>query len=80
MLISSTSLNAIRVGFSAAYKRGLDQAPTEFARVATRVPSTTKENRYGWLGKLPSMSEWVGERTVHGLAEHDYSIKNKSYD
>ncbi len=80
MLINAASLEAIRVGFSAAYARGLDQADPQYLRVATTVPSTTKENRYGWLGKLPNMSKWVGERTVHGIAEHDYSIKNESYE
>lgn len=80
MFINTTSLNAIRVGFSAAYDRGLAQADPQYTRVATTVPSTTKENRYGWLGKMPNMSKWIGERTVHGMAEHDYSIKNESYE
>lgn len=80
MFINTTSLNALRVGFNASYKRGLDQADPQYTRVATTVPSTTKENRYGWLGKLPNMSKWIGERTVHGIAEHDYSIKNEPYE
>ncbi|MFN7003757.1 MAG: Mu-like prophage major head subunit gpT family protein [Roseinatronobacter sp.] len=80
MLISTTSLNAIRVGFSAAYKRGLDQAADDWQRLATVVPSSTKQNVYGWLGKIPGMSEWVGERTIHGLAEHDYAIKNLPFE
>jgi phage major head subunit gpT-like protein len=80
MIINSTNLDAIRVGFSTAYRRGLGQAETNYTRIATTVPSTAKENKYGWLGKLPNMREWVGPRAVHGLAEHDYAIKNKSYE
>lgn len=80
MILNSTSLNALRVGFRHDFMGGLDQAETQYGRIATTVPSTTKENKYGWLGKLPDMREWIGERAIHGIAEHDYSIKNVSYE
>jgi phage major head subunit gpT-like protein len=80
MLVNTTSLNALRIGFSAAYKRGLDQADSQYKKIATVVPSTTKENKYGWLGKMPNMREWIGPRVVHGLAEHDYAIKNLPFE
>jgi len=80
MIINSANLDAIRVGFSTAFRRGLGQAATQYGRVATTVPSSTKENKYGWLGKLPDMRQWIGPRAVQGLAEHDYSIPNVSYE
>lgn len=80
MIINSANLDAIRVGFSTSFRRGLGQAQTQFGRIATTVPSTTRENKYGWLGKLPNMREWIGPRAVHGLAEHDYAIRNRSYE
>lgn len=76
MIINSANLDALRVGFSTAFKQGLDQAPTQYGRIATTVPSTSKSNKYGWLGKMPNMREWVGPRHVHGLAEHSYTIEN----
>jgi len=80
MIINSANLNAIRVGFSTAFRRGLGQGVSAYGRIATTVPSTTKENKYGWLGKLPNLREWIGPRAVHGIAEHDYSIRNKTYE
>lgn len=80
MIINSANLDAIRVGFSTAFRRGLGQSTSMYSRVATTVPSSTKENKYGWLGKLPNMREWVGPRAVNSLAEHDYAIRNKSYE
>lgn len=80
MIINSANLEALRVAFNASFKRGLGQAETQYGRIATTVPSSTKENRYGWLGKMPNMREWVGPRVVHGIAEHDYSIKNKPFE
>lgn len=80
MIINAANLDAIRVGFSTAYRRGLGQAQTQYGQIATTVPSTTKENKYGWLGKMPNMREWIGARIVHGLAEHDYAIKNRPFE
>lgn len=80
MIINSANLEALRVAFNASFNRGLGQTESLYSRIATTVPSSTKENRYGWLGKSPSMREWIGPRVVNGLAEHDYSIKNKSFE
>lgn len=81
MIISSDNLNKLRVGFNAAYKRGLmGTAAKVSARITTRVPSTQKEQRYGWLGKLPSVREWIGDRVVQSISEADYSIKEKKWE
>lgn len=80
MQITSASLDALRSGFSNAFKRGLGQSTSMYPRIATTIPSSTKENKYGWLGKLPNMREWVGPRAVQNLSEFDYSIRNKSFE
>ena len=80
MIINSATLDGIRVGFHTAFKRGLGQAKPQYTRIATVVPSSTRENKYGWLGKMPNMRKWIGPRVVHGLSEHDYAIKNESYE
>lgn len=81
MIISSDNLNKLRVGFNAAYQRGLaGVADKSSARITTRVPSTQKEQRYGWLGKMPNVREWVGDRVVQSISESDYSIKEKKWE
>lgn len=80
MLINAANLEALRVGFSTAFKDGLGQAPSQFDRVATVVPATTKEQKYGWLGKIPNVREWVGPRVVQNLMAHDYAIKEKALE
>jgi len=80
MLINRPNLEALRVGFKTTFQGRLNQAKPMWPRVAMEVPSTTGKEEYGWLGKIPSVREWLGPRQVQNLMEHDYSIKNKDYE
>jgi phage major head subunit gpT-like protein len=80
MIISQTSLDALRVGFKTEFQRGLLMAPPLRDRVAMTVKSTTFENRYGWLKKLSGMREWIGPRVIDNLEESSYSIANRHFE
>ena len=80
MLINSANLTTLGVAFNGAFQRGIGMHASMRERVATRVPSTTNKEEYGWLGKIPSVREWLGDRVVHAAAAHDYTIKNKQFE
>jgi phage major head subunit gpT-like protein len=81
MIINSDNLNKLRVGFNASYQRGLDGTAAKVSsRITTRVTATQKEQRYGWLGKMPNVREWIGDRVVQSISESDYSIKEKKWE
>jgi phage major head subunit gpT-like protein len=80
MIINAANLASVRTGFSTAFRGGLSQASSQYQRVATVVPSSTKEQKYGWLGKIPKVREWIGPRAVQNLMEHDYAIKEKKWE
>ncbi len=80
MIINSAGLAALRTGFSTLFKKGLGQASSQYAKFATVVKSTTKEQKYGWLAKIPSVREWIGARVVQNISEADYSIKEKKWE
>ncbi len=80
MLVNSTNLDALRVGFSGQFQAGLSQATSLHTRVATRLQTSQKEQKYGWLGKIPNVREWIGERIVQNLMQHDYAIKEKALE
>lgn len=73
-------LRNLFTGFKAAFKNGFGGAQPIWDQVATRVPSTTSQEDYAWLGDMPAIREWVGDRVVRGLAESGYTIRNKSYE
>lgn len=80
MIINSANLAAVRTGFHTAFKNGLGQAQPQYERIATVVPATTKDQKYGWLGKVPNVREWVGPRAVQNLSQHDYQISEKPWE
>ena len=80
MLINSTSLAALRVGFSKKYDDAFKDVPAMRDKVSETMPSSSSENLYGWLGDLPGVREWIGPRVIHGLKEHDYRVPNKDFE
>lgn len=80
MDVTNANLSILYQGFNGAFQRGHGQHESQYQRVATVVPSSTREEKYAWLGKLPNVREWIGDRVVHGLAQHDYAIQNKSFE
>ena len=80
MLITPQNLKTLFMGFKTTFVGGLGQAASQYQQLATIVPSTTGTEEYGWLGQMPGMREWLGERVVHGIETHGYSLKNKSFE
>ena len=80
MQLTPANLKTLFIAYKTAFVGGLGQAASQFAQLATIVPSTTGTEEYGWLGQMPGMREWIGERVIHGLESHGYSIKNKPFE
>lgn len=80
MQVNAENLRNMFTGFSAAFAGGLGMATSQWAQVAMRVPSSTRSNEYGWMGQIPNMREWIGDRVINGIAVHDYTIRNKPWE
>ena len=80
MILTQGTLQTLFVAFNAAFRAGFGQAPTDHQRITMMVPSMTSVEEYGWLGQWPGLKEWVGERVIRSLIQHEYSIKNKTYE
>lgn len=80
MLITAASLDALRTGFRKEYNTGFASYGPMWNKVATKVPSSTKSNTYGWLRDFPRLREWIGDRQVKSLAEGSYAIENKPFE
>lgn len=80
MLINRQTLQTLNVGFNAAFQNGLGQYTAQWDAIATRVPSTTGKEEYGWLGKIPNVRKWLGDRVIQNISQSSYSLKNEDYE
>lgn len=80
MIINRGNLQTLFVGFNAAFSGGFAEAAPQWERIATRVSSTTAKEEYGWIGKIPNVREWLGDRHVQNLSQSDYAIRNRDFE
>ena len=80
MLINSQNLANAFVSFSAKFNGAFNSTTSHHETIAMMVKSGTREERYGWLGKVPALREWIGERIIQNLESHDYAIKNRKFE
>lgn len=82
MIINRTNLDTLFKAYNGAFRQGLigQQANSMWMQVAMETMSTTAAEVYPWLGKIPGMKEWVGERIVENLRQHTFEIRNKDYE
>ncbi|GAB4208015.1 MAG: Mu-like prophage major head subunit gpT family protein [Tibeticola sp.] len=79
-IITPALITSLRTGYSKAFQDALAATPTDWEKVATRVPSSNASNTYGWLNQFPKLREWVGDRVVKDMAAQGYQITNKLYE
>lgn len=79
-VVNAPALQALRTAVSAAFKGGLSGVTPQYQKIATVVPSSTASNTYGWLGDMPGMREWIGDRVVNDIKENAYSVSNKDFE
>jgi phage major head subunit gpT-like protein len=80
MLLTPASLQFAFNAFDLRLQQGYTMAASFYAALASEVPSNTEQNVYGWIGKLPKMREWLGERYMNNPAARSYTIVNKTYE
>ena len=81
MEITPQNTQALFNTFDLSYQQGYNAPDALFwDKVATQRPSSTRQNTYAWMARLPTLREWVGERTIHAISSYGYTIVNKDYE
>ncbi|PHM49353.1 Mu-like prophage major head subunit gpT family protein [Xenorhabdus miraniensis] len=79
-IVTPALIKSLFTGWNGDFQNGLEDAPSQYEKIATVVPSTTKSNTYGWLGKFPGMREWIGDRVINDMQAHGYQIVNRPFE
>lgn len=80
MIINKGTLSTLFTGFKTLFQQGFEAAMSDWDKVAMTVPSNTKSETYGWMGKVTSFREWVGDRVLQNLSAASYQIFNKDFE
>ena len=67
-------------GLTSKFDTGVKSASPIYPRFSTVVPSKGADEKYGWLGSMPGMQEWLGDRQFSKLRAADYDLKNKTWE
>lgn len=71
-------LPGLKADFALAYRNELEHSFAE--TIATVINTTMPMQRYGWLGAVPPMREFVDERRAQGLNAHAVTIEDKTFE
>ena len=82
MIINRTNLDTLFASYNASFREGIlaYEAMSEYEQIAMVTTSGTAKEVYPWLGQLPGMKEWLGERVVENLRQHDFEIRNRDWE
>lgn len=79
-VITPAVIDAMNKGFNTSFQLGLGSYTSMVAVLATIINSTSSEETYGWLGDIPKLREWIGDRQIKGLSAKGYTIKNRKFE
>lgn len=80
MIVNKAALQGIFVNLKATFNQAFAAAPSVWPQIAMKVPSSAKQNDYGWFANFPRMRKWIGEKTVKSLAGHSYTVINDDWE
>lgn len=80
MIVNQETLTGMSKSFQALFMEAFGAVVPDYPKIATTVPSSTRETDYGWLGNYPMLREWIGDRVIQALKAGQYSIRNKSFE
>lgn len=80
MIINQSALSAMYKSFKTIFNETFEGTKGDYEKVAMTVPSSVREETYGWLGVFPKLREWIGDRHVKNLQASGYTVKNKDWE
>ena len=81
MIINGATLKALSKSLSKIFDNALGKVETSYKKISTVVENVGSMTvSYAWLGDVPKMREWVGDRVLKDLKAFGYSITKKDWE
>ncbi len=65
---------------TAKFDTRMEAAVPFYPQICTIKPSKRKTEAYGWLGSVPKVREWIGDRQFSKLRAAQFSIDNRKWE
>lgn len=62
------------------FKEGIDAARPFYPTLCTEIQSDGADEKYGMLGTMPGVREWLGKRQFKQLRSADFTIANREWE
>ncbi len=80
MLVNASVLSAVFLNLRTDFNKAFQATPSQWAKVAMKVPSGSSQNDYKWLSAFPKMRKWIGDKQIKNLAAFSYTIVNDDWE
>lgn len=80
MPLDTAQATVIRNDLTAKFDRQVMMETPLYPEISMRVDSGRREENYGFLGSMPGVREWLGDRQFHKLRAATYALKNKKWE
>lgn len=80
MQITPQILRNLLTGFRTDYNGAFEGVKSYYKDVAMVTKSSTAKEAYGWLGQMPILREWVGERRLKTVQSFGFEIDNRDFE
>ncbi len=78
-ILDRQKLDAAYVTFSTLFDMQLVRTPTVFQDVATVMPVSSTVTEFKWLGDVPKMKKWIGQRALNKLRAETHQIRTENW-
>jgi phage major head subunit gpT-like protein len=66
-MLGRANLEAAFIAFSTVFDMKLKNAPVIYPKLALVIPGVSERLEFKWLGSIPTMKRWIGDRTIQKL-------------
>lgn len=80
MGITTAKIQAVERGITQSFDAGVRGVSTLYNSVCTIINSTRRDEKYGWVGDVPGMKEFIGDRQFDQLRGFNFEITNKPWE
>jgi len=80
MTLNTAKAQVVMRDITAKFDNAVKAANPFYTKVCTINPSNGSDEKYAFLGNMPGVSEWKGDRQFKQLASADFTISNKHWE